>query len=288
MNESVYSLIPDEYVPDSRPPRYHSKHNAAAPPSYTTFPKPSTIGRDGSGAAMFGRSGANMGREVGHEINPKRFLKAGEGHKKLPDPEPFSYGDATAREKVPSRADKPVMGLKTEKNFVTANAVEVICTAPKRVAVEQPLAMSRPSFGKTPKYLERVRGDLDAEKHFVEEAKARQQQYEEEAKAQYLHQLPEAEKTSLLTSLRERWEAKHKLYQALPFARDTAMQIARKEALEKEMKEVEDAMAKLNKKVVYVYRDAPGIAEFARSQAMREAQATALKLNELARAGLPS
>lgn len=286
MNESIYQLIPEEHHAEARPPRYHSKHSAAAPPSYTTFPKPVTIGRDGSGAALFGRRAANMGREVGHEINPKRFLKAGDGHKKLPEPTPFHYADDAKREPVPSRADKPVMGLKTEKNFITANAVEAICTAPKRKVADEPLAMTRPSFGKTPKYLERVKGDLDAEKEWVEAARQQQQRYQDDARAQYLHQLPESEKTALLTQLRERWEAKHKQYQALPFARDTAMQIARKEALEREMKEIEDAMAKLNKKVVYVYKDTPGVAEFARSQAMKEAQATALRLNDIETAGL--
>ena len=58
------------------------------------------------------------------------------------------------------------------------------------------------------------------------------------------------------------------MYQALPSARDTAMQIARKEALEKEMKSLETALEKLNKKVLYVYNDDPRVGGWAKGQAL--------------------
>lgn len=39
--------------------------------------------------------------------------------------EPFKYTDKRYPE-VPKRSDKPVLGIKTNKNFITANAVQAI------------------------------------------------------------------------------------------------------------------------------------------------------------------
>ena len=38
---------------------------------------------------------------------------------------PFHYEDKRLPE-VPNRADKPVLGIRTNKNFITANAVQAI------------------------------------------------------------------------------------------------------------------------------------------------------------------
>ena len=44
----------------------------------------------------------------------------------------FGYTDRR-KEKVPDKRERPVMGIKTTKNFITANAVEAILQVPKSV-----------------------------------------------------------------------------------------------------------------------------------------------------------
>ena len=62
--------------------------------------------------------------------NPKEFLKRGEKAVKIParnpDLQKFNYPEDQRKVYVPKRDEKPVMGLKTSKNFITANAVEAI------------------------------------------------------------------------------------------------------------------------------------------------------------------
>ena len=50
----------------------------------------------------------------------------------LPEVKKFTYPDAaSARPAVPKHNEKPVMGMKTQKNFITSNAVENINSLPK-------------------------------------------------------------------------------------------------------------------------------------------------------------
>lgn len=274
MEESIYDLIPEPYVPQARPPRHHSKFSGAASTSYSTFPASAT--HDSSGAKLFKGPAASIGREVGHEINPKKFLKAHCGAPPLPPVKKF-HREEQAKPPVPLRSEKPVMGLVSDKNFVVTNAVEAIVTAPKKTMQEEQLAVNGPNFGKVPKYLETRKKQISAEQEASEAHSQLVQEYQDATRAQYYNQVAEAEKEELLQKLKERWEEKHKVYQALPFARDTAMQIARKEAIEKEMKEIETAIEKLNKKVVYVYNDTnPQVARWAKQEAMSAAQKKAL------------
>lgn len=281
MDESVYALIPERYVPPAKEKMHRSKHNHSTPPTYSTFPsKVSSLGRDGTGGVLFARAAASIGADVAADVNPKKFLKAGAGHPPLPTVTKFDRHESPLKQSVPSRDDKPVMGLKTEKNFVMSNAVEAIVTAPKRATVEQPLAMTRPSFGKTPSYLHGIKQQLQMETTAIAAAGDREKHQQEEIKAHYFRQMAEEDKDRLLAQLKEKWEEKHRQYQALPFAQDTAMQIARKEGLENEMKAIEQALAKLNKKVLYVYKDSPDVGggSWLRTEAMKEAQGKAQQL----------
>ena len=277
MDESIYRLIPEPYNPAQRPPKYKSKFNGmnATAPSYSTFPTKGTPA-DGTGAGLFKAGGAAIGRDVGQEVNPKKYLKKGSGAPKLPEVTKFERHDQH-KPSVPTRNEKPVMGLVSDKNFVMSNAVEAIVTAPKRTVKEPTLAVNNPNFGKVPKYLEKKKVEREREAEAAAEHEAMYREYQEAERSQYYHQISEEEKEELVAKLKERWEEKHKMYQALPFARDTAMQIARKEAIEKEMKEIEQALDKLNKKVLYVYNDNPQISRWAKQQAMTAAQKAALK-----------
>lgn len=178
---------------------------------------------------------------------------------------------------IPTADDKPVMGLRSEKNFVTSNAVEAICTQPKRRQQAPELAIHRASFGKVPKYLESIKAGLADEREWMETHRARQQQEQAEMRAQYLHEMSEDERVELLQKLKELQSEKTRALQSMPFGRDSMSQKARKDSLDKELKQVEDAIAKLGKEVVFVYKDDPSCRNWCKSTAQAEAEATALQ-----------
>lgn len=279
MNECVYDLIPEPQYAPEREPRHVSKFRNSSvrlpPPSYTTFPCGSAV--DGSAAALFKRSGANMGKVVGSEIDPRSFLKRGNGVKHVVEPQ--HKEKMFTKPPIVSASDKPVMGLTTEKDFVKANAVEMANMATRGRKPEPPMPTQRSSFGKVPAYLETVKAQLNGEKQYVQALKESSEKRQVEAKEQYVRQMPEEQRLQLVSQLKERWEEKHRQFLSLPFSRDTMMQIARKEAVEKELKEIEAAMARLDKKVVYVYQDDPLYGSWAKSMAQTDAQATALRLS---------
>ena len=284
--ESIYCLIPDEEVVPGKPRMHRSKHQGkAVAPSYSTFPrKEGARGADASASMLYAGPSGAIGRDVGPDIDPKKFMKAhGSGRDVLPDVKPFKRHDIVPKKNgVPLKTEKPVMGLITEKNFVHANAVDAICSTAKRkpTANDNAPAIAGKSFGKVPKYLDRVKAEREADDMFVAEMRSHEAEQHANMQRNFVRPVDEDEKERLIDQLRTRWEEKHSQYQSLPFARDTAMQIARKEAIEKELKEIEMALQKLSKKVVYVYSDtnAPHIARWAKDTAMKQAQTDAERL----------
>jgi hypothetical protein len=284
VDESIYDLIPPVYEAAHKGKMHKSKFNSVrSAPTYSTFPRKEEFAeRDSSGGMLFaGRSGA-IGRDVGPDVDPKNFLKAhGSGRDTLPEKKAFTRATVKpTRDGVPDRTDKPVMGLVTEKNFVHGNAVDAICSAPQRTKVDAPLAVHRKDFGQAPKYLGRVKQCLDIEKTMVAEGRSRDAEMQANIKSQYVRQVDSDERDELVASLRSRWEELHSQYQSLPFARDTAMQIARKEGIEKDLKEIETALEKLSRNVVVVYNDAqnPHVTQWAKGQATAEAQSSVNRL----------
>jgi len=282
--ESIYRLIPDEEIVPPKAKMHRSRHGVV-PPSYSTFPrKEAARGADTSASMLFAAPSGAIGRDVGPDVDPKKYLKAhGSGRDVLPEVKQFVRHETIPKKSgVPLKTEKPVMGLITEKNFVHANAVEAICSTAKKkpTANDQPLAMERKTFGKKPAYLETIKKERELDSMYVAEARAREAEHAADMQREFVRGLDEEEKERLIDQLRTRWEEKHSQYQSLPFARDTAMQIARKEALEKELKEIETALMKLSKKVVYVYSDtaAPHITRWARDTAMRQAQGDAERM----------
>jgi len=278
MNESVYSLIPEPYIPPEKAARHVSKFRTTttklAPPQYTTFPAVSEPPVDGTMSLNFRRPAANMGREVGPSVDPKAYLKKGEGV--------VSIIPAEHKQKLTMKAplivDKPVMGLKTEKDFVSSNVVDISNMPTKGRHVQAERATDRPSFGKVPRYLNNVKDQIQGEKEQLETYKAQRTQMQEDAKSEFVQQLSEQRRQELVSQLKERWEEKHKQLLAMPFARDTMMQISRKEAVEKELLEIEQAIQKLEKKVVYVYADDPAYGSWAKSVATQDAKKVAASM----------
>ena len=164
--------------------------------------------------------------------------------------EPTKFDYKTQRKPaVPRAHEKPIMGLKSDKNFITANAVEVILAAPK-VNVEKKRYADKENYGTVPKYLNNVKQDIDEE--YLTLRRMREEEIEEENKARYL--MPPEEVAQLRVGLRAKWEAVNKEYQKLTHVGkvDTQGMLRRKEGAEKELAQLEKDITALDKAYIFV------------------------------------
>lgn len=87
----------------------------------------------------------------------------------LPAASPPTVSKTKLRPAVPTKDEKPVMGLTSNKNFITANAVEAILAKPKNVPQEEFQWTMKPDYGKVPMYLRRNKARVAAEREHVEQ-----------------------------------------------------------------------------------------------------------------------
>merc|ERR1719310_1223095 len=87
---------------------------------------------------------------------------------------------------VPRRSEKPIMNLVSSKNFVTANAVENILAAPKKVVQEVPDYLHKDDYGKVPAYLTQIKKDIEEEYDYIRRL---QDEEEEEIRNSQVRQL---------------------------------------------------------------------------------------------------
>lgn len=81
---------------------------------------------------------------------------------------------------VPTKEDKPIMGLKSDKNYITANAVDVILMAPKKKVDEPIKYLEKKTYGKVPEYINKLKAEVENEYKTIREMQLRTE--EEEAK----------------------------------------------------------------------------------------------------------
>lgn len=254
MNESVYSLIPPTPVAKSAPPMYKSSHRNLAP-THSTFGLHGTSKVVGNVAGVHTgdpevhpsvKSTGSFGKSVSATINPKDFLKktAGEAASTKHGATYTRSKPANPKPAIPTKEDRPVMGLKTDKNFVVANAVESVLTAPKRQTVDQERAVDKQNFGQVPGYLSRIQAELKSKSA---NAAASQMPAQEEFDI-----MSADEVENLRLGLEARLEALNKQYQTLSFTLETGSQKKRKEVLEKSMADIEVMLKKLQKRRVIV------------------------------------
>ena len=132
--ENITNWVQDPPPEPVRPPRYRSKYGRGVAPTA------STIGLQGStrmpGAnrglgtqeSLVVKKERSLGPSAPHSSNAKDFLRKS-GKDTISKEMPPKFVRPLVRPKrpsVPSRNEKPVMGLQTTKNFLVANAVENI------------------------------------------------------------------------------------------------------------------------------------------------------------------
>lgn len=84
------------------------------------------------------------------------------GDNNLPPVKNYSYDCERRKAPVPKATEKPVMGLRSNKNFIVTNAVENILSVP-RAAKEEIDWQKKSDFGKVPDYLSRIKENIENE-----------------------------------------------------------------------------------------------------------------------------
>ncbi|KPA79001.1 hypothetical protein ABB37_05546 [Leptomonas pyrrhocoris] len=247
-----------------------TKKSRRAPP-----PTASTFGIHGTSAVVANAGGeytdasvhpahkpiGTFGREVGSTVTPVDFLRKNDGPMTASRGAPTvnttkfkksEYNHEKTKPDVPLRDERPVMGLKTDKNFVVANAVENTMAVPTKAApVSQPRATDKEDFGKVPQYISEIKEDLNARKQRILDMAAA-----DAASQERWSELSASELAQLRDGLQRRWDTLNKEYQSKGFSNmETPSQRARQELIEKQLVAVEFAVQKLSRQHVYVFDD---------------------------------
>lgn len=147
------------------------------------------------------------------------------------------------------------MGLVSDKNFIVSNAVENILAAPNLPVNKDKDYLKKKNFGKVPKYLQKIKGEIEDEYQLV-----REMQVEEEAemdRQKFL--MDEKEKQELIAALKKKWEVLHKEYQTLTHKNklDTMTLKEKHEQRERELDQLEKDIKQLSKNYIFVDTTAP-------------------------------
>lgn len=249
ISESIYNLIPKEQVQLSKEKRYESKFKSSVKKELKADKSPNKT----------------MGPAKVDLRSSGEFLTKHSKEPQLPEKTKFVYSDEDKRRPpVPKQTEKPLMGIKSNKDFVKTNAVENIMSVPKKPAanfVDTPYGSAHPlepsglmpkyvkkkGYGETPLYLQKRKEDVIRA----------QEEYDEYVREHYrrgaMKQLTEAERQTILDGLKKNWEEIHHQYQGLSVVTDTAPKKMRKERMEAEMKQLERDIELLEKhKVIYI------------------------------------
>ena len=233
--ESIYNLVPKPEQKVVKPPMYKSRHNPLAPIPFST----------NKGL------GPNIGK-LKNNADPIKFLRKSTPSKRnplKPIENKFNYpAPKPLKAKVPSKDERPVVGLFTEKNFVTANAIEAILAVPRVPDASAPDYLKKEDFGKVPKYLGEVKQEIQQENEMID-AFVRKQMEAYEDTPELCDAMPEEERIVLIEKLKTKWDAVNKKYQVLCMhTLYEGHQKARKEAFEEEMNGIEADLEKLTSK----------------------------------------
>ena len=248
MGESIYNLVPVEIVEPVKPPMYRSLHDPKVGVTGSTFGTFGSTQILGAGSLKKKESSLFGKPPMANMPDPKKFLKCrekllegqGKGH--------FAYGDAK-KDAVPRRDDRPVMGLCTSKNFITANAVEAILAVPRSDKPPEPDYLQKVDYGKTPAYLDVVKQEIQRENDMIEAYVKDQMGYTNSDDLSLTEELDIDERNDLIDALKTKWDFVNAKYQQITHnvTLDTVGKITRKETMEKQLKALEADISKLEK-----------------------------------------
>ncbi|KAJ3022991.1 UNVERIFIED_CONTAM: hypothetical protein HDU68_008837 [Siphonaria sp. JEL0065] len=237
-HESVYKLIPLEFIPPVKQKQYRSKFADQARKEYVTGQK----------------STASMGPAKVLVNGTDGFLKEGDGNKVKMQIQAINQ-EAYAPDKTIRKADVPkdvpVIEKATRKDFIKQNALENINSSAKKPLDNTPAYRFKSAYGKTPTYILKRR-QFESEKEFsmqeMEEALLATPEGKKQAQMikEGLVPLPEEERAKILEGLKANWEKLNSDYQKLSLTVDTVPKIARKVSMEQQLKQLETHIAKFS------------------------------------------
>jgi len=231
-DESIYCLIPITEAPKKFQATYRSKY-----PKHLADTKLRAKGSFGPGN---GKS----------KPESTRFLKKHAKEPILPNPTNPTNPKQRRKPSVPNRAEKPVMGLVSSKNFITSNAIENILSEPKKKQQDELKYTAKSDYGKVPRYLGRNKQRVQKEKAQVQEYI--RQQNENTGPLGSTMQMQEDERQDLLKYLKEKWAVVNSAYQKMTFTLDTPAKQKRKEKYEKDLLSIEQDIQLLDKGTVFI------------------------------------
>mmetsp|Transcript_12272 Transcript_12272/g.8924 ORF Transcript_12272/g.8924 Transcript_12272/m.8924 type:complete len:255 (-) Transcript_12272:17-781(-) len=246
MSESIYNLVPREQAEYERKQfRITSKASKPVVP-YSTFGCHGSTRLLGAGQVAK-KDGAYFGPPKPETGLPRTTSPARTSTEERQSNEPFSYTDRR-KLAVPSKTDRPILGITTSKNFITANAVEAILQVPKRQPQPELNYMKKEDFGKIPAYLTQVKEEIRRENEMIERY-VKHQMGEIERTPESFEELTQDERDYLLEALKSKWDYVNSQYQKFTHlvVLDTAGQIRRKEQFETELSQLETDIEKLQR-----------------------------------------
>ncbi|KAG5176269.1 hypothetical protein JKP88DRAFT_249526 [Tribonema minus] len=217
--ETIFNLLPREEVKAEKPPRYRSLFDPKSPVPYSTFKN---------------TGGGVYGKRDGGSHKPDVYLKRGTGSaggpshtvRSTPEKRP-ERGEDLRKAAVPLAKERPVMGVKADKNFITANAVNAILAVPKTRTPPTIDYLAKEDYGKVPAYLGQIKEEVEP--------------------------MPEDERLELLDALKSKWDAVNARYQKL--CHQTFFERGRleqKKSLEKMLDAIEADIEKIGKGPIMV------------------------------------
>ena len=212
--ESIYNLIPPKKLIPSRSALHISRYPYDIAPTASTFilngssfPGISNCRGDyklpQGGHQALGKS-ATFGLPIGaYAPDPKKFHKKGETFKILPPIQKLHQDCKIKKPPIPSINERPIQGIKSNKNFILSNAVDNILMKPKKFRNNSCEDIHHKYYGKIPDYLKKFRLEKENEINNVKELD-RKMKEEEEAKRKVL---TKEEVQQLREGLTKKWQA---------------------------------------------------------------------------------
>eukprot|EP00758_Cryptobia_borreli_P001585 Tbor_TRINITY_DN2363_c0_g1::TRINITY_DN2363_c0_g1_i1::g.97::m.97 len=264
-NESVYNIIQVPPPIARKNPIYRSaRHGHDIPPTYSTFGTHGTSVICGNAGGYTDddvpcahpakKAVGSFGRSVTDLPGAASYLKMSGNRGVQPNSgPPAAFTREEVRERRPDvikRDDKPVMGLKSDKNFVTANAVENMISIPKPMPEELALGVHKSTFARVPEYIHTRKSQLHQHKELIQSMAAL-----EAERAEVFSEVSASELKELLNSLRARWDMLNREFATMGFQVETLSKKKRQQQLELELRTIEVGLARLNRSRVIMFDD---------------------------------
>lgn len=169
--ESIYNILPCKSIFPEKQKMYRSMYPSWIAPTASTFilnntSYPNVANCGGTvefprGAHPIKGNWRNFGLpKGGYKINPERFIKKGHQYKIIPPPERIRSTNEVKKPAIVTVDEKPIMGLKSEKNYVKANAIDNILMEPRKRKIpndtDLDFYMNKKDYGRVPNYIKRA------------------------------------------------------------------------------------------------------------------------------------